>query len=75
MQKWEYAFLYWHQERPALRSVWFTNGEEWSLAGDEDLRPTVKRLGEEGWEMVGMYEVLTPENGPALHAAFKRPKE
>ena len=54
MQKWEYAQLEWLVGPGSRRSVEFTHSKKWEPLGDglAMFWATLRRLGEEGWEMV-----------------------
>ena len=53
MQKWEYAQINWEGAGMGKhRSVEFTHHESWTKVGGNELFPLLRRLGEEGWELV-----------------------
>jgi hypothetical protein len=54
MQRWEYAELLWGgRDRGAVRMVTFTHrAERWEPLDRGACLETVRRLGDEGWEMV-----------------------
>jgi len=52
MQCWEYArFIWGGEDSRAPRRVGFTHADPWSVGAD-DYWVTLRRLGEEGWELV-----------------------
>ena len=74
MQKWEYAILIFWGIAGWTRRVEFTHHDKWEPIGKEDLLPTLRRLGEEGWELVsaerGGSVTITNTEGRYI---FKRP--
>ncbi len=57
-QKWEYAQLQWsgHSQSPSEGVVTYAQRREDENISDEGLWEALRRLGEEGWEMVGFAE-------------------
>lgn len=68
MQRWEFALLTWSREKT---EVGFTHHESWRSLAPEDLWDTLRRLGDEGWEMSSATE--EPAIGMSL-IWFKRPQ-
>jgi hypothetical protein len=54
MQSWEYAEFLWQNspEPTARRYVAFTHHDAWQLDETGQFWATLRRLGEEGWELV-----------------------
>jgi hypothetical protein len=54
-QRWEYAQLRWHGTgRGDIREVTFSHEPAWGRLGKDELEATLKRLGDDAWEMVGV---------------------
>jgi hypothetical protein len=51
-QQWEYAEFFFQGGVGKHRTVRFTHQEDWTKIGGDELVATLRRLGEEGWEMV-----------------------
>jgi hypothetical protein len=51
-QKWEYAEFFFQGGMGKGRHVRFTHREDWDKVGTGELMDIMRRLGEDGWEMV-----------------------
>lgn len=76
MQRWEFAHMNWVASVAATDThVRFTHGAEW--ADEADAWAVLRRLGDEGWELVG-HTVHEPDGiGPGISTQgfwFKRPR-
>jgi hypothetical protein len=69
MQQWEYAYLSYYAGMGKRREVQFTNGEVWDKIPN-DFVGTLRRLGDQGWELV--LDSTVPDG---FNLLFKRPKQ
>ena len=53
MRSWEYALLTWSSDET---KVGFTHHESWRKLNGEEFWDVLRRLGDEGWEMVSVLE-------------------
>lgn len=68
MQRWEFALLSWGA---GLTEVGFTHHDSWRELPGEEFWDTLRRLGDEGWELVSVIE------GPGIQKTqywLKRPQ-
>ncbi len=76
MQCWEYArFIWGGEDSRAPRRVGFTHADPWSVGAD-DYWVTLRRLGEEGWELVSTDKLPGDSQRPFTESwimYFKRP--
>lgn len=71
MTKWEYAYLRWEgPERFHQRVVEFTHRASWPALDKSSFFPTVRALGDEGWEMISEIDHFEE---PGCYYWFKRP--
>ncbi|MCC7104263.1 MAG: hypothetical protein IT307_03905 [Chloroflexi bacterium] len=69
MQAWEFALLSWGRE---LTEVGFTHHDTWRGLSGSEFWDVLRRLGDEGWEMVSSLEDLS---GDRSLYWFKRPQQ
>ena len=76
MQRWEYArFIWGGEEARDPRRVGFTYGDPWSV-GSDDFWATMRRLGDEGWELISTAKIAGSSERPYTESwimYFKRP--
>jgi hypothetical protein len=60
MQSWEYAEFLWEEGRQpsARRYVAFTHHDPLELDESDRFWPTLRKLGEDGWELVSTTQIL-----------------
>jgi hypothetical protein len=58
MQSWEFALLTW---QPGRTAVGFTHHETWRALAGEEFWDVMRRLGDDGWELVSAIEEQTAE--------------
>ncbi len=72
MQKWEYLYLEAHLQSAARPQATKANGQ--LLEDRPNLWEYINKLGDEGWELVNVYNYAEPSRHKD-YFVFKRPRE